>query len=194
MYCIHCGSGSQPGGVCTVCGRLIPHSIEEAAAAAAAQAPAPAKSPYYGIGGWLLLFCIGATVLSPLFIGVRILDSWDVMARAMESNPTFRIYGLAVYAAYTLLVISSVFAGLALWTKNRDALRAVTFFFVMIVLTLAVEYGFPYLLPLSKRVTDALWKDGVGQTEITRSGIYLLVWVSYFKKSRRVRNTFGRNL
>lgn len=193
MFCIHCGSGDQAGGACTICGQPIPRSIEEAAAPAA-PIPAPGNKQYHGVGGWLLLFCISCTLLSPAMIVFTMAQSWNTVNRAMEANPGFRIYGLAVYGSNILLIVSSVFAGLALWTKNRDALRAVAFFFCALALTAVTAYGLPYALRLGSRVTDALWKEDTGLRELPRMGIYLLIWVSYFKKSKRVLATYGRNL
>src|SRR5438128_12458325 len=48
------------------------------------------KTALVGVGGWLLLFCIGLTILGPIFGAVRISDNWIRARAAFDRFPTLR--------------------------------------------------------------------------------------------------------
>lgn len=140
---------------------------------------APASETKSGVGGWLLLFCVGLTFIGPL----------RILAKAWETTQPFvRYYDLG-------LVAFSVFVGINVWTVKPLALLLVNIYFLV---ELAICAGTSLIVlhawmlyPHSARINNLLGK----QTEqalliVTSVGI----WWWYFKVSRRVRATFGSNL
>jgi hypothetical protein len=131
-----------------------------------------------GVGGWLLLFCVIVTILGPLgSIG-------EIMWLGFAPNPV-RLIRL-VPSAYGMVV------GILLWMRRAVALHLLRIYFILVaafailgVLRLALiglRTGWDPML-LSPSFTPALVQPG-----------YIILWFSYFHKSRRVSNTYGANL
>jgi|SRR5579884_240387 hypothetical protein len=122
-----------------------------------------------GIGGWLLLFCIGMTIISPL-----------ISLGHIGNNPPKN--GLVIVAILALCSFQ-VYTGISVWRIHPQALKLVKAFFIVwlglnsLWLLVSIARGQP--------------KD-VGQA-ITGLAV-LSIWLLYFKNSKRVRATFGSNL
>ena len=140
-------------------------------------------NPLCGVGGWLLLFCVGTAILSPLAL----------LADAAQ-NPTDP---LTVIFDVALAGFSAV-VGIALWRVIPHSLGLVRAYFIVLLgvglLSLAVGL-------LSNLGSFALQGRSLASPESVetlfgaiRPAIFAVVWWSYFKKSQRVRLTFGRNL
>ena len=122
------------------------------------------------IGGWLMFFCILLIVIDPLFV---MLMTWSA-----EPGPDNASY--IVWAGLGVLV------GIMIWNLYRHS-------FVW----LWIYFGITALL-LAMRIADfAFVESNRNFHEITlifRSAIYSIAWFLYFKRSDRVKTTFGRNL
>lgn len=204
MFCPQCGSQSPDNaGFCMKCGYKIADAAAFAAAAgtaAAGSVPAPVPAPgpslaaqpqYKGVGGWLLLFCIGATILSPLIIAVRTIALWADTA-TLDILPAYRTIVLATTIANVVIVAAALNAGIALWRVRPGALTAVKWFFLVLGLAILALYPVVFALQLEPTVMAGAI---TGQTiDAVRAGIFILIWWLYFKKSKRVLATYGRNL
>lgn len=119
-----------------------------------------------GVGGWLLLFCIGTTILNPLILTLTPLPA------------TLSPLGLVIVCAMTAL---SVYTGISLW---RVASNALTWVKIYLAVSLGVQclelFG-----ELVRRPNTVGALVGIPAT---------LAWLAYFMKSKRVRATFGSNL
>jgi hypothetical protein len=183
MTCANCGTlNVESAAVCAACGV----SLAGEAPNATVITPnlhggllAPAGETKAGVGGWLLLFCIGLTFLGPLWL----------LARAVETtNPFIRYYDLTM-AAFSL------FVGINVWAVKPRALLLVTLFFLVELASgagssLIVLYYW-MLHPDSARINNLLGKF---TGDMLRLLISVGIWWWYFKVSKRVRATFGSNL
>jgi hypothetical protein len=122
------------------------------------------------IGGWLAFFCFGLVVLAPLH-GLR------------EINQSLDQPFLVVLEVG--LVAFSIYTGIALTRVRPNAMRLVKIFFI-VMLALGI------LSVLGSFASDSGDKDALvaGLGTIGSAAI----WWSYFRKSKRVRDTFGSNL
>jgi hypothetical protein len=133
-------------------------------------------NPLWGVRGWLLLFCVGAAILSPLFL----------LAEAAENagDPVTVVFDIA-------LAGFSVFTGISLWRVSSYALSLVKAYFITFLVI-----GFLGLLgslvPKGHSVADPEFAETL--LGAVRPIVFVMIWWSYFKKSQRVRLTFGRNL
>lgn len=130
-----------------------------------------------GVGGWLLLFCVGLVVVQPLALLFEAINSGD----AFEAGFSF------------LLGAFSFYTGIALWRVAHNALRLVKVYFVcyLVIAVLAIVAGI--LGAPATRVSQTPSQDNF-LTVGFRALIWVAIWWSYFRKSKRVKATYGANL
>jgi len=190
MFCGHCGKPNPDTSThCASCGKEIQVALNMAPAAAAAPAPAPAASQApvltnlenysgpKGVGGWLLLFWIGTTILTPIML----------LMEASRNLDNMIVVGMDI--GLTALAVTT---GIFLWTRNRNALAMVRAYFItqLVIAGLSIVGGV---------MTD---RAAQGSAQIGSSGIFqgirtlimVAIWWTYFKQSERVELTYGRNL
>jgi len=131
------------------------------------------KKNLVGIGGWLLFFCLALTVFSPLLaVAVGISQNYETI------DWTFTI-GLTTYGIYT---------GILLWEKRKSAHTHIKIYFGLLIMLSLV--GILSAISLTTRAPDNTELMSAVQGFV-RVAIYVSIWMSYLKKSRRVRATFG---
>jgi len=143
-----------------------------------------------GVGGWLTFFCVALTIIGPL-VGIGQLNtSWE------EISPAFDIYPILESAMWleTLsivgIMIYGFFVGIMIWGGNENGkliaekylkIRLSTFIIVEFIILLMVS-GDSFLRSIMiEEILIAIF------AELTFFG----VWFSYFKKSKRVANTYA---
>ncbi len=198
MFCVHCGAYLESSAAsCSVCGKPNPvgnaTSSSSAASVAVASAPAPSAAPpalaqerpspeverlraehpeLVGVRGWLAWFCIIAAIISPIIVVVGILS---------EPSP-YSVFHLA-------LAVFSVVTGIAIWKLWPQALK-LTKILLIIQFVIGAILVASQILNSSAMASSNASPDAGGARALVGS----IVWFSYFKKSRRVRATFGRNI
>jgi hypothetical protein len=184
MFCARCGQQIPDASeTCPLCGREatieVPlHHDAAQAAVAVASAPdgstaQPIRKDLQGVGGWLLVFCIATTILSP----VAVLNA--LALAGVEFNPAILVP--AAMAVFGMVV------GITVWTRSAMAIPMLRIYFLVVG-------GFT-LFNLSFLLTRSLEADNEFTiVAYVRTLIFVAVWAAYFHKSERVRATFGRNL
>jgi hypothetical protein len=122
------------------------------------------------VGGWLMFFCILLTVIIPLFV--------LIMAWSGDFGMEF-LFNIG-WAAFGALI------GFMIWSVQQRVFLLLWIYFGMTALLIALavvnlasaEQGIP--------IHDSIL--------VFRSTIYCVAWFLYFKRSDRVKTTFGRNL
>jgi zinc ribbon protein len=190
MFCGHCGKPNPDSNIiCSSCGKEVRLPSAPAAQAAAAPAPASETRPMLsnlenysgpkGVGGWLLLFWVGTTILTPIML----------VMEAMNNLNNLIVVGMDV-----ALAALAVTTGILLWARSRYALPTVRAYFITLLVIAALSI-------LGGVMGDAAAEAG-GRTGIAGSGIFqgvrslivVAIWWTYFKQSERVELTYGRNL
>jgi hypothetical protein len=191
MFCGACGtSNADANRFCTSCGKEI--VIAKAMAASASQgssipAPAPTQVPttptqplhpelekLRGIGGWLLLFCFGTTIGSPAVIASEMTTLNDPFGLFLDG--TLALFSLAV--------------GLVVWTKRPLAFKLLKPYFI----TVFVLGALAMIGTIMESSSNLSQSDTQDLAQFFRMMIFSAIWWSYFRKSKRVFATFGRNL
>ena len=142
--------------------------------------PAAPAGSLHGVGGWLLFFCIGFTILWPL---------WTLSQLAL-SRFVFR--GLPGAAAFLRLVLG-ITVGVVLWMGKPAAMTLLRIYFAFTALLLLwtfVNWGrfflrYPHFSP------------SLLQPLVTGLGLSIVLFVAgllYFSRSERVRATYGSQL
>lgn len=146
-----------------------------------------------GIGGWLLLLVAGLLVLGPLMAIGKTLQSIEL---AEKSNP--QLLGIAAWqnykmATWFLLAIAvgiSVIAGWRLLKAHEPS--------SVLIAIIALWVRGPLLTPFDALAANAFldmaYADYFGDPtlvgEVLGSVFVAVVWTTYLKVSRRVRNTY----
>lgn len=130
-----------------------------------------------GIRGWLLLFLLGLVFVTPLSSFFGGLNSGDAFSFGFDL-----LFGaLAIYT------------GIALWRGATNALRLVKVYFV-VALVMAVLEIVSGILTAPATTASSTPSQNNSLTEGFRMLIGVAIWWSYFKKSKRVKATYGANL
>lgn len=144
-----------------------------------------------GVGGWLFFFCVGLTILSPLIVLGQMIGTWKASEAAFGAYPSIKTAILWENFGSIILLVYGFIVGCIIWSGNPQG-RNIAQRFLLIrlfgfigveLIALLIMSGLP-----SKVVSGGV--SGVG-TAVFNAGIYFIVWWSYFKKSKRVKNTYG---
>ena len=140
-----------------------------------AQAPYVIKTEHKlcGIDGWLALFCMGAIVDGPL------------QALNHLGNRPLRV--IIIDIALTLF---GFFTGAALYGRRPYALK-VTKVFLIAMAALGILGG---TLHFAAKAVTVGGLPTVADLTPLGPALFAAIWLAYFKKSERVRVTFGRNI
>lgn len=175
--------------------RIAEGRLPDAAARVPATSPAaptlgspPAEPKYKGVGGWLLLLCLGLTIVGPLSSLVSLATAYRDASQYFAVVPGL----LALTALDTLLCVGlvafSVYAGTGLWTLRPGAVRMAKRYLKCFLGYRAVALFLPLIAGLPSEVAEAVI------TQVTKDGlrgiVYFAVWHSYLSNSTRVRATY----
>ena len=139
-----------------------------------------------GVRGWLFLFCASTTILQPIFF-LR-----DALSPSGQPITFCVDLALAVFAFYT---------GISLWRVRLNALKMVKVYF-LVQLAVAVLSVLAVVIGASTGADQGVALDKAKEAEMVttdvlnslRPALFVWIWWSYFKRSKRVRATFGSNL
>lgn len=148
---------------------------------------------YEGVRGWLLLFCVILTVVTPLLLVPLI--AAELRALVVTVSPLYEvptrvgIYAFASILFLVLLTVLSVRAGVRLWRKHPQAVRAAKrFLFLALVCAIWYDFKLWTLAHLSPEMWEALWTHIGKPTSGTL--VFFIVWYLYLKRSKRVKATY----
>lgn len=148
-----------------------------------------AEEKYKGVGGWLLFFCVGLTILSPLRGAFALIQGYN------QSNPYFdRFPGLRTLTMIDMpvsiaLMGFSIYAGVGLWSIRPGAVRTAKRFLIVTLVYLVVSSFFlPFIVELPERATSAMLPEIV--KGFFQGLVFVVIWLMYLNKSRRVKATY----
>jgi hypothetical protein len=143
-----------------------------------------------GVGGWLLLFCVGLTIIGPLWSVLQMIDGYHKSAAAFVIYPELQhalaienicIGGLLVYGFVT---------GARIWAGSPNGLKLARRYLVIRLIGFLFTKMISYWLMsgLHAVADELLMKSVLGA--LLREGLHFIIWWSYFARSERVRNTY----
>jgi hypothetical protein len=190
-FCPHCGAALErgPDPVDPYCKKCCRYILPLEYSRAVSGESGPCESSFVGIRGWLILPAIGVVVNPILLIATIITD----LAARTEYSWVLREYpalktllGVEIAGDVVLLGLFSVLA-ILFFSKRRSARP-------MFMWTNGASVGLSIILIL---LSVPLWErmPGLVAEMLPRGiggGIACVVWISYFRCSRRVAATFVR--
>ncbi|CAH0119766.1 hypothetical protein PAE9249_02274 [Paenibacillus sp. CECT 9249] len=150
-----------------------------------------------GLGGWLILVQIGLYLTIVVILGQLFLysfpifgsETWELLT-SPESEYYHPLWAPMIVFETVYNIAFVLFCGLILfhfYGKRKIVPRLMIIFYgaslAIGIVDLILMYQIPALLEM---------EDGSSLRDTIRSAIVCAVWIPYFIKSRRVRNTFIR--
>lgn len=153
-------------------------------------APGVTEGPR-GVGGWLLFFCIGLTILGPLASIASMFGQWNAAAPAFDRMPGLRTVMLVESVGMSILVLVVFVVGILIWSGRPDGRTLARKLLIGRVVWVVLVEG--VALFLLRDASSAAFAGAIGAVTgvLFRELIYFAVWWRYFKKSVRVANTYG---
>jgi hypothetical protein len=188
LFCARCGQQIPAASeTCPLCGQETTLKLEPAPSAPDVPYPfvtIPQTIQLSGVGGWLLLYCIGMAILVPLLISIQ-LFSWTYFLHA-----NVRLLNKA-FILEMVQELYSATVGVFLWMGRPISLFLLKIHFIIVGVSTLVSLLALVQLALNARSKWAPVRGLVA--EIVSTG-FTILWFVYFRKSQRVRNTYGANL
>lgn len=154
----------------------------------ASSVPGTGEAKYKGVKGWLLLLCVGLTILTPIRALVTIGQGYSQSSPHFDRFPGLRVLMIIDIPLSLALVALSVHAGVSLWSIRPRAVQITRRFFYLMLGYLAISCVLPFTAGLPSEANSAMAAEvakGVIQGLITAA-----IWLSYLTKSKRVRATY----
>jgi len=137
------------------------------------------------VGGWLLVFCIGITIVSPIFYLKNIYDVITLPDYLSELRNYFMVDGFVGLA----LAFYSFYVGFRLFKLNPKAVNEVKLLLSVMLAVAVISLFIPYIMGVQDIHKETILKEGI--IDLIRKGIFVLIWSLYFAKSRRVKQTYN---
>ncbi len=146
-----------------------------------------------GVGGWLIFFCVALTILGPLFSIGQMVSTWEESEPAFGRFPSIKSAMILENFGLVALLIYGFILGCIIWGGNPKCkklakqyllIRLFGFFGIELVAIMIIAD-----LPSEVLAAGVGGVIGAGFREV----LFFLIWWFYFKKSKRVRNTYGDN-
>jgi hypothetical protein len=161
----------------------------------------PKSDELRGPGGWLTFFCVSTTILLPLSLVLWLGGYWIGFIQTHGYSPSIGHGQLGVPLLADIVAVGfAFFAGKCLWTESRSpnpdrfALTAVNAYLIFAVIFSFVRPSFTYYgwdeNPSFFKTPELADIYKASLISMVVSDVVALVWLMYFYKSKRVRNTF----
>lgn len=148
----------------------------------------PKPSPFVGVRGWLLLFCLVLTVFSPVFTIFFLAANYQGAAQYFEQFPGLRVISRIDIVLSVSLMAFSVYAGISLWRKKQNAIRIAKAYLWTYLGYSIVASGLPFTAGLPPVAHETMIIGVV--KNLFRALLFFAVWYSYLNGSKRVKATF----
>jgi hypothetical protein len=147
--------------------------------------PSPGVS---GVGGWLLLFCISITIISPVYSVILLITG---LTQSIDVLPIYPGYIITLITDTVLsigLIGFSVYTGVRLWSIKPRAVRTAKILLVSLLCYNILSPLLIYLAGFTPSINNEILSD-YGK-DFVRGIIFFGVWFAYLSSSKRVKNTY----
>ncbi|WP_251502498.1 DUF2569 domain-containing protein [Paenibacillus polysaccharolyticus] len=150
-----------------------------------------------GLGGWLILIQIGLwftlvmllAQISQSVLPILNTETWEILT-SKDSGYYHPLWAPIIIfeAIYNILfLLFTVYVIVAFYRKKAILPRLMIIFYSLSLVVGMVDYLILYQIPMAREL-----EDGSSIRDIARSAIACAIWIPYFRKSERVKNTFVR--
>jgi Protein of unknown function (DUF2569) len=196
LFCARCGQQIPAAAeTCPLCGQETTLKLEPVAATTPAKSvpydsvAIPQDLGHKNVGGWLLLYCLSLTFLGPILV---IAPFFFFSFSRLHPGLVFRsLIRDSYYMIEVTRVLYGVVVGIALWMGRAIALQLLKVYFVFLAVDTLLNLLRLASIMLKVRATPF---RSLQFYPLVLSTAFTILWFVYFRKSQRVRNTYGANL
>src|SRR5262249_19471425 len=141
-----------------------------------------------GVGGWLLLLCIGLTVVSPILVTLGIVRGYLGDSPYFERFPRLRVVVLVDMALRIALTAYGMWVGFRLGTVRPRAVPSAKRYLQVAIAYLVVAALLPFAAGLPSEANPSLAIAVARQTIPALIGV--AIWYAYLVRSKRVKATY----
>ena len=146
-----------------------------------------------GVGGWLVFFCIAITILIPVANLLQMAIGWSMAEDGFARYPLLKGISLWENFGWSVLFVYGIIVGCIIWSgspKGRSVARV--FLMVRLFAFIGVEVVALLMLLTGDLPGEVIAFGFFGAFGVCINAVgFCLAWWFYFKKSERVRNTYG---
>ncbi len=187
MFCMRCGQQvPETASFCAACGQPVNQPV---APATSSGAPPPvayvaAPSNLKGVSGWLVVFCVGFTVLWPV---------WTLIQYAMTNFFLVRRF-TPLFLLGPVRIVFGIVVGIALWAAKPPAMVLLRIYFALAgMLTLWGTVSWIGIIMRLPRFFESIGNLTSLLTLVLQI-VFLAAGIAYFSMSKRVQATYGSKL
>jgi hypothetical protein len=146
-----------------------------------------------GVKGWLLFFCISLVFITPYFTLYNKYYIREKFSPLFDYYTLFRTTWVIGTILSVALAVFSIYTGVGLWIKRKNAVNIVKKFLVFAAIYLIIESILPFVTALftvgfsSTYTADTFSLMIAG---IFRAILYFAIWYAYITNSKRVKATY----
>jgi hypothetical protein len=167
---------------------LLARNLQEAPARAAIPEPGTVGNELRGVGGWLAWFVFGLLVGGPASFAIGISNAYNVTKTPGMNSDSATLY-FAIDAVLSVgLAVWSVCCGIYLLKLKPNAVRITKAYLVALFLFCAL--GLMVTAAGAARNDPSSNGAGASVVPFFQEFTGIIIWYSYFERSKRVRNTY----
>jgi hypothetical protein len=183
-FCAKCGNPTTTGtSAATITTEQIIGALSSSASSLSGSIASSfrPKETAEGVGGWLLLFCVLQCIVWPV-------EALRFFGEALRSyQPGELVITLLAGLLNLLLILPlALTSGIMLWKRRAKGLTVLKIYFVMQLILAVISF-------LADEMRGSLSNDTYDFLCLLWI-LTVIAWWLYFRKSIRVKNTYGRNL
>jgi hypothetical protein len=143
---------------------------------------------YYGVKGWLLLFCLSLVLFNPLFTLYNLITVYIEASSLYYRYPGLEKLFYIDLSLSIALTAFSIYSGLKLLFIKPNAVKIAKQYLIAFTVYTIVASFLPFMVDLPNSITNEL--TGEIAIGVVRSFIYAGVWYSFLIHSKRVKATY----
>jgi hypothetical protein len=143
---------------------------------------------YKPVGGWLMFFCIGLTVLNPIYALGSLANSFKGSSEYFNEFPGLLVIFVIEVILRVSLMTFSIYAGVGLLRIRPGAVEMATRFLLCLLGYTAVSAILPFMAGLPSEANDAM--IGPVAIDSVKGVMYVAVWYLYLNTAQRVKDTY----
>jgi hypothetical protein len=140
------------------------------------------------VGGWLMFFCFGLTVLSPLVTLGSLVASYNETSQYFSEFTGLQVITVIDTLLSVGLMVFSIYSGVGLLRIRPGAVQMAKRYLLCLLGYLVVAAILPFLAGLPAEANNGMIESITKDT--IRGVIYVAVWYLYLNMSKRVSDTY----
>jgi hypothetical protein len=145
------------------------------------------QNRYKGVRGWLLFFCVGLTVLTPLYTMANLASGYSAVSKVADRLPGLMMAIMLDIIMGVIIMAFSILAGVFLWSVRPGAVKVTKAYLITLCLYSVLEISI-FMAALPKGASDKFVSSAT--SGLLRTLFYAGIWFLYLIRSKRVRATY----